>query len=50
MSKDPVSKTRDGIITLAGHVRTWAEHNAAVDAAWMASGVIDVRDELHVTG
>ncbi len=41
--------TKDGIITLTGHVRTWAEHDAVVDAAQMANGVIDVRDELHVT-
>jgi osmotically-inducible protein OsmY len=40
---------RDGIITLTGHVRTWAEHDAVVDAARMANGVIDVRDELHIT-
>jgi osmotically-inducible protein OsmY len=39
-----------GIITLTGHVRTWAEHDAVVDAAEMANGVVDVRDELHVTG
>ncbi len=38
------------IITLTGHVRTWAEHDAVVDAAWMAYGVIDVDDELQVTG
>jgi osmotically-inducible protein OsmY len=38
------------IITLTGHVRTWAEHDAVVDAAEMANGVVDVRDELHVTG
>ena len=38
-----------GIITLTGHVRTWAEHDAVVDAAWMANGVIDVRDYLHIT-
>jgi hypothetical protein len=25
-----------GIITLTGHVRTWAEHDAVIDAAWMA--------------
>ena len=38
------------IITLTGHVRTWAEHDAVVDAAWMARGVIDVRDDLVITG
>ena len=39
-----------GIITLTGHVRTWAEHDAVIDAAWMARGVIDVRDDLQITG
>jgi len=37
-------------VTLTGHVRTWAEHDAVVDAAWMASGVYYVRDDLAVTG
>ncbi|MGO9101415.1 MAG: BON domain-containing protein [Mycobacterium sp.] len=46
---DVKTDTKDGIITLAGHVRTWAEHDAVVDAAWMANGVIDVRDYLHIT-
>ncbi len=40
----------DGSITLSGHVRTWAEHDAAIDAAWMGTGVSDVRDDLVVTG
>ena len=47
---DVTADTRDGIITLTGHVRTWAEHDAVVGAALMASGVIDVRDDLQVTG
>jgi osmotically-inducible protein OsmY len=42
--------TKDGVITLTGHVRTWAEHDAVVEAAWMAGGVIDVRDDLQITG
>ncbi len=42
--------TDGSIITLTGHVRTWAEHDAVVGAAWMARGVIDVDDELEVTG
>ena len=42
--------TKSGIITLTGHVRTWAEHDAVIDAAWMANGVIDVHDELQITG
>ena len=37
-------------MTLRGHIRTWAEHDAVVDAAWMASSVNDVNDLLTVTG
>jgi len=37
-------------VALSGHVRTWAEHDAVVDAAWRAMGVYDVRDDLYVTG
>jgi osmotically-inducible protein OsmY len=37
-------------VNLSGHVRTWTEHDAAIDAAWMASGVYDVQDNLCVTG
>jgi osmotically-inducible protein OsmY len=37
-------------VTLTGHVRTWAEHDAVVDAAWMATGVYEVTDDLYVTG
>jgi osmotically-inducible protein OsmY len=41
---------KEGIITLTGHVHTRAEHDAVVNAAEMARGVIDVRDDLHITG
>ena len=37
-------------VNLSGHVRTWAEHEAAIDAAWMASGVYFVQDNVLVTG
>ena len=38
-------------MTLAGHVRIRAEHDTAIDAAWMATGVYDdVRNGLDVTG
>jgi len=37
-------------VTLSGHVRTHAEHDAVVSAAWMAGGVFKVRDELNITG
>jgi osmotically-inducible protein OsmY len=35
---------------LGGHVRTWAEHDAAIGAAWMASGVYAVIDDIAITG
>jgi osmotically-inducible protein OsmY len=45
-----VTVTTDGnTVTLSGHVRTWAEHDAVVDAAWRAIGVYDLRDNLTVT-
>jgi osmotically-inducible protein OsmY len=44
------AETQGNIVTLTGHVRAFAGHDAVVSAAWMANGVIDVRDELHVTG
>ena len=47
---DVSADTKDGIITLTGHVRTRAEHDAVIDAAQRAIGVIDVRDNLQVTG
>jgi osmotically-inducible protein OsmY len=40
---------KGGVVTLTGHVSNWAEHDAAVSAAWMATGVIDVRDDLTIT-
>ena len=36
-------------MTLAGTVRTWDEHEAALDAAWAAPGVQTVEDRLSVT-
>jgi hypothetical protein len=43
-----VAGQADNVITLTGHVCTWAGHDAVLGAAWMARGVIDVRDELQV--
>jgi osmotically-inducible protein OsmY len=37
------------MVTLTGHVRTWAEHDAAVAAAWMASGIYEMNDDLTIT-
>jgi osmotically-inducible protein OsmY len=42
--------TSGNTVTLTGHVRSWAEHDAAIGAAWMATGVYDVRDQIYVTG
>ena len=42
--------TKGSTITLTGHVHTWAEHDAVIGAAWMARGVVDVRDDLAITG
>ncbi len=36
-------------VTLRGYVRTWAERDAVVSAAWMAGGVMQVRDDLDIT-
>jgi osmotically-inducible protein OsmY len=47
---DVTVDTDEDTVTLSGHVRTWAEHDAVVDAAWMAVSVYDVRDNLYVTG
>jgi osmotically-inducible protein OsmY len=47
---DVKADTKDNVITLTGHVRTWAEHDAVLGAALMARGVVDVRNDLQVTG
>jgi osmotically-inducible protein OsmY len=47
---DVAVDTSGNTVTLTGHVRTWAEHDAAIDAAWRAAGVYDVRDEIDITG
>jgi osmotically-inducible protein OsmY len=39
---------KDHTVTLAGRVHSWAERNAAEDAAWAAPGVAAVRNELAV--
>ena len=47
---DVAVDTSGNTVTLSGHVRTWAEHDAVVDAAWMTGGVYDVHDELYISG
>jgi osmotically-inducible protein OsmY len=38
-----------GTVTVSGVVRSWAEHDEALDAAWAAPGVTKVRDHLAVS-
>jgi osmotically-inducible protein OsmY len=46
---DDVSvETYDGIVVLGGTVDSWAEHDAAVAAAWAAPGVRNVDDNILV--
>src|SRR6266699_3261769 len=42
--------TSGNTVTLRGHVRTWAERDAVVGAAWMAGGVMQVGDDLDIIG
>ncbi|CAG9166586.1 BON domain-containing protein [Cupriavidus respiraculi] len=39
---------KDGVVTLSGSVRTWAERVAAFDAAWSAPGVVKVSNLIQV--
>jgi osmotically-inducible protein OsmY len=39
----------DGTAILSGNVRSWAEHDAAVTAAWSAPGVTAVDDRLSIS-
>jgi osmotically-inducible protein OsmY len=47
---DVAVDTSGNNVTLSGHVQTWAEHDAILDAAWMTPAVYDVYDKLIVTG
>ena len=40
--------TDNGTVTIKGTVRSWAEHDEAIDAAWAAPGVRSVRDDMTV--
>jgi osmotically-inducible protein OsmY len=40
--------TDNGTLTVKGTVRSWAEHDEAIGAAWAAPGVVTVRDDLTV--
>ena len=47
---DVTVDTRGNTVTLTGHVRTWPEHDAVIDAAGHPGGVNDVNDILTITG
>ena len=40
--------SEDGTVTLRGTVSSWADHDAAVEAAWAAPGVTRVKDHILV--
>jgi osmotically-inducible protein OsmY len=49
LDSDSISvETVDGTTILSGNVRSWAEHDAAVAAAWAAPGVAAVDDRLSI--
>ena len=41
-------ETSNGTVTVKGTVKSWAEHDEAIDAAWAAPGVRDVHDRIVV--
>jgi osmotically-inducible protein OsmY len=40
--------TNNGTVTINGTVRSWAEHDEALDAAWAAPGVTQVHDGMAI--
>src|ERR1700753_4145018 len=48
-ASDVTIDTRLNTVTLGGHVRTWAEHDAVGDAAWLAAGRSDAHDNPPAT-
>ena len=48
-AKKVIIETTDGSVTLRGEVRSWAEHDDALSAAWAAPGVMKVVDHLSIS-
>jgi osmotically-inducible protein OsmY len=49
-SNNVIIETIEGSVTLRGQVRSWAEHDDALSAAWAAPGVTNVVDHLSIYG
>jgi osmotically-inducible protein OsmY len=47
-AKDLSVETSDHTVSVSGTVRSWAEHDEAIDAAWAAPGVRHVKDRIAV--
>jgi osmotically-inducible protein OsmY len=45
---DLVVDTHEGTVAVIGRVRSWAEHDSAIAAAWAAPGVSEVADHIVV--
>jgi osmotically-inducible protein OsmY len=43
-----VTTGAEGVVTLHGTVRSWAERREAEQACWAAPGVIEVVNDLHI--
>jgi osmotically-inducible protein OsmY len=41
-------ESENGTVTLRGSVSSWVDHDQAIDAAWAAPGVSDVKDRIRV--
>jgi osmotically-inducible protein OsmY len=41
-------ESANGTVTLRGSVSSWVDHDQAIDAAWAAPGVSDVKDHIRV--
>jgi osmotically-inducible protein OsmY len=48
-AKKVIIETDDGSVTLSGLVRSWAEHDDILTAAWAAPGVTKVVDHLAIS-
>jgi len=41
-------EVKDGVVRLRGSLRTWAEREAALEAAWAGPGVVAVENDIRV--